>query len=380
MEMSEQTEAGTTESVPAPVKTPGKGSPNWKTMAVVIAVVALIILAVASYLMWKPEDDEDVLEATVTPAAVTIEAGDSVALVANVSWDGESVNEAVGVSFAWSLSDSQLGSISSPSARITSFVAGKVGGSGTITCSVTYVNEDGQSNTSVDVQLVVNPPTLESVSIVPAEITLIFDRAQVFSASAADSVGDPVPGLTFTWTVEGIPTANYTLNSTTGTSVNLTANITGTAWVNATATYNGVTKAGSALIPIILAPPTMTMSWANMPGAMGINWTCDEPSAPLTWDEVRMFLTDGTTTVNWTLTMGGLDGGAFNTTQFGPRTVGALAVFLNVTDVTGNGSVNATDYFTFTTSGGKFNPAKDYIVTLIFTPSLDQIAQYTFRG
>lgn len=380
--MSEQTGAGEAMETAAEPKSAAKprDGTNWKTIGVVIAVIALIILAAVSYMMWKSDDEEEVLAATVTPESVAVDAGATVALVANASWNGESINEAAGVEFTWSVSDDSLGMLSSVSARITNFAAGKVGGSGTITCNVSYLHEDELFNASVDIDLVVSPPTLTTVSVAPSEITLIFDRAQVFSASAIDSVGDTVTGLNFTWTVEGIPAANYTLNSTWGTSVNLTANITGTAWVNATATYNGVSKTGSALIPIILAPPTMTMSWANMPGSMGINWTCDEPTAPLSWDEITMYLTDGTTTVNWTLTMGGLDSGSINKTAFGPRVLGALAVFLNVTDMTGNGSVNATDFFTFTTSGGKFNPAKSYIVTLVFSPSLDVIAQSTFRG
>ena len=380
--MTEQTETvAKAEPEPEAQKAPlKKGGMNWRTLAVVIAIIALIILAAASYMLWKPEEHEEVLEATVTPAAVDIDAGDSVALVASATWNGESVDELAGIDFEWTLSNEALGTISSPSARITDFTAGKTGGSGTITCSVVYVHEDGQSNVSVQVELVVNPPTLASVFVSPAEMTLIFDRGQVFAASAVDSVGDALENLSFNWTVEGIPQANYTLNATTGLSVNLTANITGTAWVNATATYNRVTKTGSALIPIILAPPTMTMTRSNLPGGIGVNWTCDEPTAPLSWDEVRVFLTDGTNTVNWTLTMGGLDGGVFNTTEFGMRTIGSLSVFLNVTDMTGNGSVNATDYFTFTTSGSKFNPARDYIVTLVFIPSLDQIAQYAFRG
>ena len=380
--MSEQSiseEAMKTDSTPKSEAKP-EGGTNWITIVVVIAVAALIILAAASYMLWVPEDEEEVLEATVTPATAEVSAGATLALVANASWNGESINEALGTEFRWSVNDATLGSLSSPYARITNFVAGKAGGSGTITCNVTYIHEEASFNVSVTVDLVVNPPTLATVTVSPSEMTLIFDRGQDFAASAIDSVGDAVTGLTYTWTVEGIPAANYTISATTGISVNVSANTTGTAWVNATATSNGVTRTGSALIPVIVAPPTMDMDWANMAGGTGINWTCEEPTAPLDWDQIVVYLTDGTATVNWTLTMGGLDSGSMSMAEFGPKSLGALTIFLNVTDVTGNGSVNATDYFTFTTSGGKFNPAKDYIVTLVFTPSLDVIVQKTFRG
>jgi hypothetical protein len=345
-----------------------------------VAVIVLVVLAAVSYSMYKSGEEDTNLAVEVHPDTDGIAAGSTISIWANTTWNGESIDDSSDVLYLWQVNNSALGSFSSIAQRVTTFTAGRVAGDGLITCDVTYVVDEISYTSNTSVQLTINPPTLASVSVVPSAITLVYDRVQVFNSSAIDSLGDPVPGLIYSWTLQGIPTGNYTLNSTTGPSVNLTANITGTAWLNVTATYNGVAKNASAVIPIIPAAPTMTIGRTNLPGGVGIKWTCSEPTGALSWDNVTVHLTDGTEMVNWSLEVGGLSGGMANTTEFGPMTLGSLTVFLNVTDLAGNGLTNLTDYFTFTTSGGKFNPARDYTVTLIYKPTLDVIVQSPFRG
>jgi len=345
-----------------------------------VAVIVLVVLAAVSYSMYKGEEEDTNLAVEVHPDVDGVAAGSIVSMWANTTWNDESIDDSSDVQYLWQVNDSALGSFSSTAQRETTFTAGRVAGEGLITCDVTYVVDEVSYTSNTSVPLTVNPPTLASVSVEPSAITLVYDRVQVFNSSATDSLGDPVAGLVYSWTLEGIPTANYTLNSTTGPSVNLTANITGTAWLNVTATYNGVAKSAGAVIPIIPAAPTMTIGRTNLPGGVGIKWTCSAPTADLSWDNVTVYLTDGAETVNWSLEVGGLSGGMANTTEFGPRTLGSLTVFLNVTDIAGNGQTNLADFFTFTTSGGKFNPARDYIVTLIYKPTLDVIVQSAFRG
>jgi hypothetical protein len=184
-----------------------------------------------------------------------------------------------------------------------------------------------------------------------------------------------------TWSVWGLPAANYTLNATHGQSVNLTANMTGTILLNVTVTVDTATKIASVTINVIEAAPTTTLSHTKLPAGAGVNWTWTEPTAPLKWDELTIQLTDGTSTVNWSVTMEGLDDGAYNTSQFVPQMLGSLMVYLNITDVDGNGAVNSTDFFLFTTSGGKFNPIGNYYVTLIYEPTgIDVVAEMAFNG
>ena len=345
-----------------------------------VAVIVLVVIAAVSYSMYKGGEEETNLAVVVHPDVNGTAAGSTVSMWANTTWNGESIDDSSDVQYLWQVSDSALGSFSSTVQRETSFTAGHVAGEGLIVCEVTYVVDETSYTSNTSVPLTINPPTLASVSVEPSAITLVYDRVQIFNSSAIDSLGDPILGLVYSWTLQGIPTVNYTLNSTTGPSVNLTANITGTAWLNVTATYNGVAKNASAVITIIPAAPTMTLGRTNLPGGVGIKWTCSAPTSALSWDNVTMRLTDGTETVNWSLEVGGLGGGMANTTEFGPMTLGSLTVFLNVTDLAGNGFTNNADYFTFTTSGGKFNPARDYTVTLIYKPTLDVIVQSAFRG
>lgn len=345
-----------------------------------VAVVVLVILAAVSYSMYKGEQEETTLTVEAHSSAVGVAAGLAVSVWSNATWNGESIDDLSDVQYLWQVNDSALGSFSNTDQRVSTFTAGRVTGVGMITCEVTYIVDEISYTANASVELTVTPPILVSVAIEPSTITIVYDRVQVFNSSAIDSLGDTIPGSVYSWTLGGIPAANYTLNSTTGPSVNLTANITGTAWLNVTATYNGVEKNATAVVPIIPAAPTMTIGRTNLPGGIGIKWSCSEPTIALPWENVTIYLTDGIETVNWSLDVGGLGGGVANTTEFGARTLGSLTVFLNVTDLAGNGLTNLTDYFTFTTSGGKFNPARDYTVTLIYKPTLDVIVQSAFRG
>jgi hypothetical protein len=368
------------ESMPKPMPNKGLSERNKAIVIAAIAVVAVLVLAVAASLLASPKDHEGVLLLTINPDPATVDAGQTMDLVANATWDGDSIDASPNAQFKWSLGDSLLGSLTTTTERLTEFLAGDVGGVGQILCVLSFIQSGKQMNASASVTLTVNPPTLASVSVAPSQRTLLYDRVQVLNATAVDSVGDPVIGLNYTWTVEGIPSANYSINSTWGASINFTANATGTAWVNATATYNGVTKVGGAVLPVMAAAPTTILSRSNLPGGAGKNFTCSEPTLDLHWNEITVYLTDGTVTVNWSLSMAGLNSGSLNMSEFGPRNVGTLVVFLNVTDMAGNGSVSADDFFTFTTSNGRFNPARNYVVTLEYKPTLDLIAQMTFVG
>lgn len=377
---------GTSEAKePVPVKIIGPSKGKWpmspKVIAVV-AVVAIVIVAIVAYAALMMNEEEG-LEATVSPETLTLNAGATESLEATATWNGDPAN-ASATTYSWSVSDPGLGNFSEPNSRATLFQAAEVGGEGTITCNVTYTSDDGTSSVEVDVDLVVIGPTLASVEITPPGTTLVYDRAVVFNMTAEDSLGDEMTDIAdenITWTVWGLPSANYTLNSTHGASVNLTANMTGTILLNVTAMVDGVSKSTSVTVQVIEAAPTVTLSHTKLPAGAGVNWTWAEPTQPLMWDEITIQLTDGTSTVNWSLTMEGLNGGEYNTSQFAPQLLGSLTVYLNITDVDGNGAVNSTDFFLFTTSGGKFNPIGNYVLTWIFEPTgIDVVAEMAFNG
>ncbi len=371
---------------PAPVKsksaTEGRWPASMKIVAVVF-VVLLIIVSIVAYAVLMNKSSEG-LKASVIPTSLTVNAGASDTLEATATFNGESIDGSPNASFRWSVSDSALGNFSATHSRTTTFEAAKAGGTGTITCNVSFVSEDGSLSVEVVVNLVVNAPTLASVAVSPPGTTLVYDRAVVFNVTAVDSVGDDImdiPDADISWTVWGLPEANCTLNRTHGASVNVTANMTGTVLLNVTVAVDSVTRSSSVTVHVIVAAPTVTLSHQKLPAGAGINWTWTEPTSPLKWDEVTIQLTDGTDTVNWSLTMEGLDGGTYNMSQFAPRVLGALTVFLNITDVDGNGYMNSTDFFLFTTSGGKFNPISNYVMTLMYDPTgLDTVAETAFNG
>ncbi len=373
------------DAAPAAIKPINEKKGISPMVLVVVAVVVILIIAVVAYVvMTRNAKENEGLKASVTPDALTVDAGKNATLEATATFDGDSIDDSVNATFSWTVSDNALGTLSSANLRTATFHAAKIGGSGTISCAVTYLSTEGTSTKEVNVSLVVNPPVLATVKVTPPVATLVFDRPVTFNLTAENSVGDEmteIPDADITWTVWGLPSENCTLNSTHGASVNLTANASGTVSVNVTVVVNGVQKSVSIAVHVIRAAPTVVLSHSKLPAGAGINWTFNQVNGNLSWDELTIQLTDGTDTVNWSLSMEGLDSGAFNTSDFGNRTLGSLAVFLNITDAEGNGAVNTTDYFLFTTSGGKFNPAGNYVIRLIYEPTgIDVVSELAFNG
>lgn len=368
------------EEEPAQPGPPSGKMSDMKLVVIAIAVIIVLLVAVVAVSISSDKEEDEVgeLDATMTPDRVDVDAGESVELYVNATWEGDSIDDSPNATFSWHVVGASLGIVANPNARIVTFTAGAVSGAGSVGCAVEYNDSGALSHIDVTADLTVNPPSLASLTVSPSAATVVYDRVAVFNATALDTLGQPLTNLTVGWTLEGIPAANMTLNATTGYSVNFTANTSGTAWLNATATYHGVTMKYSVTIRVIEHAPAITMSRTRLTD--GIKWTIDSVDGELMWNEIDVTLTDGTNTVNWSLTMGGLASGSMNKTEFGVRTLGAMLVYLNVTDVAGNGSVEVGDYFTFTTSAGKFNPAKSYVVTLVYRPTGDVIVQSTFVG
>ena len=107
------------------------------------------------------------------------------------------------------------------------------------------------------------------------------------------------------------------------------------------------------------------------------------------WDDVKIQVSDGTTIVEWTPTkanqltstaknysiLTGLKGGAAGVTD--------ITVCLLLTDVSGNGYVSGTDFFTVFTYGGAagFASGTQYSAVLLYEPSGERCGQaITFTG
>jgi len=101
------------------------------------------------------------------------------------------------------------------------------------------------------------------------------------------------------------------------------------------------------------------------------------------WDDVKIQLSDGTNIVDWSPTK------AFQSTTAGKNysvanpALPGLIVCLWVTDVSGNGFVSGTDYFTVFTYGGAtgFASGTQYSAVLLYEPSGERCGQaITFTG
>jgi flagellin-like protein len=100
------------------------------------------------------------------------------------------------------------------------------------------------------------------------------------------------------------------------------------------------------------------------------------------WDDVTIQLSDGTNIAQWTPTK------AFQSSTVGHNyststTLTGLTVCLWLTDVSGNGYVSGTDYFTVFTYGGAtgFSSGTQYSAVLLYEPSGERCGQaITFTG
>ena len=256
--MSEET----TSSVPAsetaqpePVAPP-RGAPKKKLwlMIAVVAVVAILIGSSAYVMFLAP------MRASMDPDDITIEAGQTMELSVSVKKGIKSLTNNDDTTYRWRLNPDTLASFDMKSRPVVNFTAGVKEGTGEISCEITYKSETVTLKKTVTVK----KPFLDQIVIAPSTKTLDKGMSCVFTASAVDSVANPIPNLTYTWSVSG--TVAATLNATTGTSVNLTAGtVYGNVTLSASATWEGVTKTGTAQVTIGPLPPrSVDYLWYDM--------------------------------------------------------------------------------------------------------------------
>ena len=114
----------------------------------------------------------------------------------------------------------------------------------------------------------------------------------------------------------------------------------------------------------------------------GLKFTFTPFSKETVWSDVSVVLTGETDTISFTnLTTDDLlsDSGTV-TKQLGYWELGSLDVYMNVTDLAGNGYVNQGDSFTLTTGGGVFSNAITYEVFIMYDPIGAVISSMTFQG
>lgn len=93
---------------------------------------------------------------------------------------------------------------------------------------------------------------------------------------------------------------------------------------------------------------------------------CVANDASLSWSDFRIELTDGRNHAAWNTSAQDLDSGTMTRYNYGPSSLGTLTVFLNVTDVAGNGVIDQRDKLEITFGGGEFTEDDIYLVRIIW--------------
>jgi len=269
-------------------------------MIVAIIVAILLLSTVVYVLMVDDGGDEGTAEmelvVTVYPATeVTAEAGSIVmfyvsSVLRNVdtgettSLDGNS-----SVDYRWLRDPITLGSLDLSGNRYCNLTVNNVGGTGTLSCLV----EIDDLNETVAQDITINPPYLNSVTIVPATKTVSVDVSSIFTATAYDSVGGEMTGVDLSWDVEGPATGEYTLSATEGESVTFTGLVEGVAWLNATATDSTHSATGSSMITVSGEeyPRTVDYYWYDMFNVPFGEWY-EKRSDEVTWSDSYPYVYD----------------------------------------------------------------------------------------
>lgn len=127
-------------------------------------------------------------------------------------------------------------------------------------------------------------------------------------------------------------------------------------------------------------PPSAYLSRVTVPDGYG--FTFSEPSRNIYWSDVTIQLSDGYDFVSWNTVSSDLDEGYSTTKVYSLRTLsGDIQVWLNVTDISGNGMVNSGDFFTLTAGGGTaFVSGVSYEAMVLYQPTGESICTSTFTA
>ncbi|MBT8508659.1 hypothetical protein AZH53_09605 [Methanomicrobiaceae archaeon CYW5] len=150
----------------------------------------------------------------VSPSTATVEIGETQQFTAT-GYDqyGDAM---AGVTFVWSSSDEDVGTITSGG-----LFSASAAGSTTITASSGLISD------SVSVTVPLPAPVLTSIAVSPSTATVEIGETQQFTATGYDQYGDAMAGATFTWSSSdegvGTVTSDGLFSAATGGTTTITA-------------------------------------------------------------------------------------------------------------------------------------------------------------
>jgi ribosomal protein L32 len=155
-----------------------------------------------------------------------------------------------GITYAWSLSGSSLGSITS-SGDATTFNAGTTAGTVGLFVNATLGTSTQEANTVITVE--VSPPvvTLNSVAVTPVSANVASGGKQYFTATPSCSSTCPT-GITYQWSLTG---NDGNLSATSGSNVTFIAgNANAVIGLKVVASYGGASPSATASITVKSTP------------------------------------------------------------------------------------------------------------------------------
>lgn len=125
-------------------------------------------------------------------------------------------------------------------------------------------------------------------------------------------------------------------------------------------------------------PPAAYLARTSV--ADGYKFTFSEPSRDMYWSDVTIRLSDYYDFASWDPLSSDLDDGYMTTEFCDPKALGVdIQVYLNVTDVAGNGMIDDGDYFTLTAGGGtEFVSGGVYEAMVVYQPTGESVCTSTF--
>ncbi len=174
----------------------------------------------------------------VTPATASKQVGQTQQFTA-VAQDAGG-NPISGVTFTWSSSNTSIATVNGSTGLATAVAVGTA----TITATA-----GGKSGTATFTVTTPPPPTIETIEVTPATASKQVGQTQQFTAVAKDAGGNPISGVTFTWSSTSVSDPAITVAQVDANGL-ATAVAVGTATITATA--GG--KSGTATFNVTAIP------------------------------------------------------------------------------------------------------------------------------
>lgn len=127
---------------------------------------------------------------------------------------------------------------------------------------------------------------------------------------------------------------------------------------------------------LVTAYVSLTRWSISYGSSITVNYISDATS----WSDVRIGLTDSSSSVYWYPNAADLTGTPPVVHSYGSQTLGSLSVMLNVTDVDGNGWVDTGDYITIQAPPSGFDYYTYYTLQLTFEPLMGNMGSVWFSG